>query len=214
MTLKIAYFQPTIILSDTVPPVEFSKIYNLVESAHQHPELNEADNPLLSVRGGTQIQLLPSDLNIDIAWLIKWFEEACCGYMELVSAQSGAEELKYVDPKIVSIWTIKQAPGDYQAIHHHPGGHISGNVYVTAPEYDDNSTPTDGNLYFRLPQPKDLTKFIMHDNWKYEGTPGTFVMFPSHIPHGVYPWKGTGARTVLAFDAILVPKQELLNGQS
>ena len=92
MALKIAYFQPTILLSDTVPPVEFSKIYNLVESAHQHEELNDAGNPTLSVRGGQQIQLFPNDLGIDISWLTKWFEEACRGYMELVIAQSGTDE--------------------------------------------------------------------------------------------------------------------------
>jgi hypothetical protein len=214
MALKIAYFQPTILLSDTVPPVEFSKIYNLVESAHQHEELNDAGNPTLSVRGGQQIQLFPNDLGIDISWLTKWFEEACRGYMELVIAQSGTDELKYVDPKVTSVWTIRQSQGDYQAMHHHPGGHISGNVYITAPDYDDDKTVTDGNIYFRLPQSKDVTKFVMHDSWKYEGDPGTFVVFPSHIPHTVYPWKGTGFRTVLAFDAMLVPKPELLNGQS
>ena len=214
MALKIAYFQPTILLSDTVPPVEFSKIYNLVESAHQHEELNDAGNPTLSVRGGQQIQLFPNELGIDISWLTKWFEEACRGYMELVIAQSGTDELKYVDPKVTSVWTIRQSQGDYQAMHHHPGGHISGNVYITAPDYDDDKTVTDGNIYFRLPQSKDVTKFVMHDSWKYEGDPGTFVVFPSHIPHTVYPWKGTGFRTVLAFDAMLVPKPELLNGQS
>lgn len=214
MALKIAYFQPTIILSDTVPPVEFSKIYNLVESAHQHPELNDADNPALSIKGGVQIQLYPNELGIDIGWLVKWFEEACRGYMELVIAQSGTEELKYVEPKVVSVWTIRQSQGDYQAMHHHPGGHISGNVYVTAPEFWEDKKPTDGNIYFRLPQPKDITKFVMHDGWKYEGDPGTFVVFPSHIPHTVYPWQGTGFRTVLAFDAVLVPKKELLDGQS
>ena len=214
MTLKIAYFQPVVLAIDQIPPVEFSKIYNLVESAHQHEELNDAGNPTLSVRGGQQIQLFPNDLGIDISWLTKWFEEACRGYMELVIAQSGTDELKYVDPKVTSVWTIRQSQGDYQAMHHHPGGHISGNVYITAPDYDDDKTVTDGNIYFRLPQSKDVTKFVMHDSWKYEGDPGTFVVFPSHIPHTVYPWKGTGFRTVLAFDAMLVPKPELLNGQS
>jgi len=38
-------------------------------------------------------------------------------------------------------------------------------------------------------------------------------MFPSYLPHTVYPWKGSGNRTVMAFDAILLPKDEV-NGQS
>jgi hypothetical protein len=214
MALKIAYFQPIILLQDTVPPVEFSKIYNLVESAHQHTELNDSENPLLSIKGGKQVQVYPNELGVDVGWLIKWFEEACQGYIELVIAQSGTDELKYVEPKVTSIWTIRQTEGDYQAMHHHPGGHISGNVYVTAPAYEDDKKNVDGNIYFRLPQPKDLTKFMMHDSWKHDGDPGTFVIFPSYLPHTVYPWKGAGYRTVLAFDAMLVPKQELLNGQT
>ena len=213
MALKIAYFQPIILLQDTVPPVEFSKIYNLVESAHQHENLNDSDNPSLSIRGGSQIQIFPNDLGIDVTWLTNWFEEACRAYLELVIAQSGTDELKYVDPKVTSIWTIRQTEGDYQAMHHHPGGHISGNVYVTAPAYDEHRKSTDGSIYFRLPHPKDVTKFTMHDSWKHDGDPGTFVVFPSYLPHTVYPWKGAGHRTVLAFDAVLMPKQELLDGQ-
>jgi hypothetical protein len=48
----------------------------------------------------------------------------------------------------------------------------------------------------------------MNDVWKYTPTPGTVVVFPSHLPHTVYPWKGIGHRTVMAFDAILVPKEQ------
>lgn len=35
MTFKIAYFTPTIIAADQVPPVEFSKLFNLDEEV-QH----------------------------------------------------------------------------------------------------------------------------------------------------------------------------------
>jgi hypothetical protein len=59
-----------------------------------------------------------------------------------------------------------------------------------------------------MPFTKDVSKFIMTDTWKYNPTPGTMILFPSYLPHTVYPWKGTGHRTVMAFDAILVPKEE------
>jgi hypothetical protein len=48
----------------------------------------------------------------------------------------------------------------------------------------------------------------MNDTWKYSPTPGTVIVFPSHLPHTVYPWQGEGHRTVMAFDARLVPKDE------
>jgi hypothetical protein len=73
---------------------------------------------------------------------------------------------------------------------------------------EENSKPSDSQILFRLPATKDISKFVMNDVWKYTPTPGTVVVFPSHLPHTVYPWKGIGHRTVMAFDAILVPKEQ------
>jgi hypothetical protein len=208
MTLKVAYFQPTVLAIDQIPPVEFSKIYSLAESLHGRPDLNDADNPLISIRGGQQIQVYPNQININVDWLVAWLESICQGYMEIITSQSGTEELKYCKPKIVSIWTIRQYEGDYQEMHTHPGGHLSGNMYISAPELEENSQPSDSQILFRLPATKDISKFVMNDVWKYTPTPGTVVVFPSHLPHTVYPWKGNGHRTVMAFDAILVPKEQ------
>jgi hypothetical protein len=208
MSLKVAYFQPTVLAIDQVPPVEFSQIFSLSEMLHGHPELNDADNPFISIRGGQQIQVYPNQLNIDVSWLVKWIENICTGYMEIITAQSGTEDLKLCKPVITSIWTIRQTQGDYQELHTHPGGNISGNIYITAPDLDEDMSPTDGNVAFRLPQTRDVGKFIMTDNWKYKPTPGTVIVFPSHLPHTVYPWKGKGNRTVMAFDVRIVPKNE------
>jgi hypothetical protein len=93
-------------------------------------------------------------------------------------------------------------------MHSHPGGNLSGNIYISAPELVQNSKPSDSQISFRLPVTKDITKFVMNDTWKYNPTPGTVIVFPSHLPHMVYPWKGNGHRTVMAFDAKLVPKDE------
>ena len=213
MTLKVAYFQPTVIAIDNVPSVEFSKIYSLTEMLHTHPELNDGSNPLISARGGQQIQVYPNELNMDVSWLVTWLETLCQGYMEIITQQSGTEELKFCKPKVTSIWTIQQFEGDYQEMHCHPGGHLSGNIYISAPEMAPNSKPSDSQVLFRLPQSKDISKFIMQDVWKYSPTPGTVIVFPSQIPHTVYPWKGTGPRTVMAFDAILLPKEDA-SGQS
>ena len=189
MTLKVAYFQPTILAIDQIPPVEFSKIYSLAETLHNQPHLNDADNPAISIRGGQQIQIYPNKLGLDVSWLTTWLETICQGYMELITAQSGATELKYCKPVVVS------------------------NMYISAPELDENSKPSDSKILFRLPQTKDIGKFIMNDTWKYDPTPGTVILFPSHVPHTVYPWKGQGHRTVMAFDVRLVAKDDT-SGQS
>jgi uncharacterized protein (TIGR02466 family) len=208
MSLKIAYFQPTVLAIDTVPPVEYSKIYSLAQELHSHPELNDSMNPFISIRGGQQIQVYPNELNIDVGWLVKWLESIANGYMEIISQQSGTEELKLCKPVVTSVWTIQQTDGQYQELHTHPGGNLSGNIYITAPEFAANSEPSDGHIAFRLPETRDVTKFIMNDTWKYAPTPGTVILFPSHLPHTVYPWHGTGTRTVMAFDIRLVPKEQ------
>jgi hypothetical protein len=127
--------------------------------------------------------------------------------MEIINQQSGTEELKFCKPVVTSIWTIRQYEGDYQEMHTHPGGNLSGNMYISAPELALGSLPSDSQISFRMPVTKDITKFVMNDTWKYSPAPGTVVIFPSHLPHTVYPWKGSGHRTVMAFDARLVVKE-------
>ncbi len=208
MTLKVAYFAPTVMALDEIPPGTFSQIYNLSDTLHSHPELNDSGNPTISIRGGQQIQVYPNELELDVSWLVKYLEEICVGYMELVSAQSGTEELKYCKPIVNSIWTIRQGPGQYQEMHSHPAGNLSGNIYIQTPDLELDSLPSDGQVLFRMSQTKDITKFIMNDTWKFTPQQGMVVLFPSHIPHTVYPWRGTGYRTVMAFDAVLRPKDE------
>lgn len=208
MTLKIAYFQPTVLAIDDIAPVTFSKIYNLAQQLHSHPELNDSKNPFISIRGGQQIQVYPNQLNLDVNWLVTYLEGMCEGYMEIVAQQSGTDDLRMCKPVITSIWTIQQEDGQYQELHSHPGGHLSGNMYIEVPEYDDESHPSDGQVVFRLPHTRDVSKFVMNDTWRYTPREGTIILFPSHIPHTVYPWHGKGHRTIMAFDAILRPRDE------
>ena len=125
MTMKVAYFQPVVVAMDSVPPVQYSKLFNLCEQLHQHPELNDNGDPALSIRGGQQIQIYPNQLNLDVSWLVAWIEQVCLGYMELVTQQSGTIDLTLCKAVVNSIWTIEQGPGDYQEMHSHPGGHLS-----------------------------------------------------------------------------------------
>jgi hypothetical protein len=209
MKLKIGYFQPVVMFTDSVPPVQFSKMFNLAQDLHNNPEWASSIESNGYLCGGQTVNIYPEQQHPhDVSWLVQWLEEVCSAYMEMVTQQSGAEDLKYCIPWITSIRTIKQQSDDYQEMHSHPGGNISGNIYIDAPTYSDDKLPTDGQLLFRLPQTRDVSKFIMADTWKYDPEPGTMVLFPSYVPHTVYPWKGTGSRIVLAFDAILKPRSE------
>jgi hypothetical protein len=218
MALKIAYFSPTVIAVDDIPPVTFSQIYQLADMLHSQPQLDDGGNPFISIRGGRQVQVYPNAVELDVTWLVTYLESICQGYMEIITHQSGANDLELCKPVITSIWTIRQTEGQYQELHTHPAGNISGNIYITAPDLQEGSAASDSQLQFRLPQTRDINRFVMVDTWKYTPTPGTVILFPSHLPHTVYPWKGEGHRTVMAFDARLVPKDEvvrkIVDGQS
>jgi len=198
--MKVAYFQPIIVAAGPTPPADFVKIYNLAEAVHSQTTAQE-------------VQLYPTEAGVDYGWLVTLIEEMCKGYMDLVSTQSVTQDLEYCEPKVVNIRTVKQLSGDYMEMHTHPAGNLSGHVYTSVPEYGPGKKATDGILLLRLPQTRDLTKFVMQDTWKFQPEPGTFVLFPSHIPHSVSPWQGQGSRTLLAFDVILVAK-DINDGQS
>lgn len=205
MAFKVAYFAPTIIAADQVPPVEFSNLFNLTTQLHLHPELHEADNPFVSVIGGSHIQIYPAKVELEIAWLITWLESVCQEYMDLVTTQTGTTDLTICKPVITNIWTTQQTSGNYQTMHSHLGSNISGNIYISTPTLDPASNLTDGQFVLKMPQIKDISRFVMQDTWKTDTAPGTFVVFPSCLPHLTYPWKGTGTRTVVSFEASIVP---------
>jgi hypothetical protein len=93
-------------------------------------------------------------------------------------------------------------------MHSHLGSHLSGNIYLSAPELATASNTSDGKFVLKLPQSKDISRFIMQESWQTDPTPGTFVLFPSSLSHTVYPWKGNGHRTVVSFEVVLVPIEE------
>jgi len=203
--MKFAYVNPTIVAVDDIPEETFNSLQLVVDQAHNHPEFNDEGDPGISIRGGQQIQLLPSqfDLNIDI--LKNYVEQQCQEYLDKIMTVTGRTELVPVKPVLVSAWTIKQSSGDYQVLHSHDA-HISGNIYLDVPEETENSKNLDGCLEFRFPVIKNPSKFILTDSWTVTPQKGKMVLFPSYLPHTVYPWKGNGHRIILAWDVKLVDK--------
>jgi len=191
---------------ETIPEPLFKSFKAMVDTAHTKTELNDEGTPAISIRGGQQIQLLPNEFGLDIAVLKEFIEANCRIYLNSVLSQSGRNDLNVYDPILISAWTIKQSPGDYQALHTHEA-HISGNIYIEVPELDTNSKSSDAQLEFRLPVIRNPANFIFMDQWRYTPEQATMVIFPSYVPHTVYPWNGKGNRTVLAWDVKLVPKK-------
>ena len=64
----------------------------------------------------------------------------------------------------------------------------------------------DANIEFRLPVIRNPAHFVFTDQWRFKPEPLKMILFPSYIPHTVYPWKGQGSRTILAWDVKLIAK--------
>jgi hypothetical protein len=201
--MKYAYFNPTVFAVEDVPPDLFVQLESIVTQAHQHAELNDEGDPNISIRGGQQIQILPNEFNIDISPLKSYVEKISDEYFYSVLQVNGQNELNTYKSTLVSAWTIKQIEGDYQALHSHES-HISGNIYIDVPDLAENSKSSDGNLEFKIPIIKNPGTFHFVDSWRFKPQVMKMVVFPSHISHVVYPWKGQGCRTILAWDVKLV----------
>jgi hypothetical protein len=178
----------------------------MVEEAHKHIQFNDEGNPAISIRGGQQIQLVPNQFGLDTQTLKDFIEDRCKAYIDNLSKVSGVNDLNGFEPQLISAWTIKQKEGDYQALHNHEA-HLSGNIYIDVPDMDSGSKPSDANIEFRFPIIRNPAHFMFTDQWRFKPEVMKMVMFPSHIPHTVYPWKGTGERTILAWDVRLLSKK-------
>lgn len=201
--MKFAYLNPTLFAVDDISIETFDHLKNIVEIAHSKKEFNDAGDKKISVRGGQQIQLLPNRFGLDISAIKSFVESRCKVYLQtLMSTNGNAEEYPY-EPCLVSAWTIRQGPGDYQALHSHEA-HISGNIYIDVPILDPTSHPSDSQIEFRIPIVRNPATFHFVDQWRFSPVAGKMIIFPSHVPHTVYPWQGQGSRTILAWDVKLV----------
>jgi len=203
--MKFAYFNPTVLAVEDVPTDIFTQLQAMVDEAHKSSEHNDEGNPLISIRGGQQIHLAPNKLGIDTTVLKNFVEAACTKYIEQMVNVSGVNDLNGFVPTLISAWTIKQQQGDYQALHNHEA-HISGNIYIDVPYLAEDAKKSDNQIEFRFPVVRNPAHFIFTDQWRFKPEIMKMVVFPSHIPHTVYPWKGEGNRTILAWDVRLMSK--------
>tara|TARA_X000000950_G_C13834508_1_gene627582 strand:- start:336 stop:947 length:612 start_codon:yes stop_codon:yes gene_type:complete len=203
--MKFAYFNPTVMAVDDVTAEQYSKLREIVNTAHEHSEHNDEGNPDISIRGGQQVQVVPNEFKLDTSFLSQYIEERCQAYIDNVIKTSGVGDLYGYKPVLVSAWTIKQTSGDYQSLHNHEA-HISGNIYMDVPLLDEGSKSSDANIEFRLPVIRNPAHFVFTDQWRFKPEPLKMILFPSYIPHTVYPWKGQGSRTILAWDVKLIAK--------
>lgn len=197
--MKVNIFNPVAIGKVYIDENMFNKLDRLSLDLLSNGSLEEdyPVNDYLTLRGGEQRRVWPGN-----DWVKGWIESQAREYQEKMYHQSGSGSLDLY-PRLINAWTITQPENSYQVTHTHPYGHISGNLYLETPVFDKNSSETDGCISFTLERSPDVqsSRFV-----HVAPENGMMLVFPSWLPHQVYPWKGSGQRRVIAWDCQLLPQ--------
>jgi uncharacterized protein (TIGR02466 family) len=101
----------------------------------------------------------------------------------------------------LSAWVNVNRSGEFNKLHVHPGSTWSGTYYV---DTGDPVDPAGGTpLHLFDPCQGRNTSFLPHevpDSIFIHPKPGLMVLFPSYVPHMVFPHSGSGARISIAFN--------------
>jgi uncharacterized protein (TIGR02466 family) len=102
-------------------------------------------------------------------------------------------------------WAVLYRAGDAQGLHVHPGAHISGVYYVSAPPVAmERGEP--GKISFYDPRPRAHMNQLAYQGTRHREppVPGDMVLFPSYLEHSVTAFQGEGLRICIAFNAQLM----------
>lgn len=100
----------------------------------------------------------------------------------------------------VSAWANVNRGGDFNKVHVHPGSTWSGTYYVDTGDPPDGGGGTPLHL-FDPSLGRSMTLATLVPSSVYiNPKPGLMVLFPSYLPHMVFPHDGAGARISIAFN--------------
>jgi len=138
--------------------------------------------------------------------LRRFFEDVCKGYVKMVYSNSPLPKKKYNDPTIElkDFWVVSQYKNEYNPAHYHTNCTISGVLYLKVPPIEQRviygkDQITDGCIewIYNAPHPGTMD-FGAHRQFPKEGD---LWLWPSKLPHVVYPFCDDGERRSIAFNA-------------
>jgi uncharacterized protein (TIGR02466 family) len=107
------------------------------------------------------------------------------------------------DIKLGNFWFNVNSRGNYNSLHNHRGGIISGVLYILVP--DDNCggisfDRTDSELQYYLPQTLTEHNPFIASNFTLQPKEGKLIMFPSWFRHMVQPSQSRNSRISMSFN--------------
>ena len=121
--------------------------------------------------------------------------------------------------KFESMWVVSQKDNEYNPLHLHGTGCVSGVLYLKIPEYlpdrkkktsKTRSRTTDGALEFV--NNACLDGRFASGICSFNPEPGELYLFTGYQPHQVYPFRsvdGKGERRSVSFNADYITKEKL-----
>jgi len=103
-------------------------------------------------------------------------------------------------------WGINMREGDVNTQPVHPNAKVSGTYYIAIPPMtpeQQNQLKPEGAIVFTDPRPRAHMNRIPNQTSEITmpPKPGQMILFPSYYEHFVLPFRGSGVRTCIAFNA-------------
>ena len=96
-------------------------------------------------------------------------------------------------------WVNVNRSGNFNKVHVHPGSTWSGTYYVDIGDPVDPEVSTPLHLFDPCGKSTFLSSVVQDSVYIYP-KPGLMVLFPSYVPHMVFPHDGKSARISIAFN--------------
>ena len=158
-----------------------------------------------SVRGGSQLSLQSAELQRPlIGLLFRSIDVAIQRYIIALSA--GTDPLRMRNTRraaLTGAWSIRLRSGGHHVDHVHPHGWVSSACYIALPPtIGDGKTGRAGWLRFGRPGVKTLP--VLDADHFVQPRPGSLILFPAYMWHGVEPFESDQPRLSVAFDVVPV----------
>lgn len=100
----------------------------------------------------------------------------------------------------LSAWANVNRSGDFNHVHVHPASTWSGTYYVDAGEPSDSDRGAPLHLFDPCQGRSMAFLRTLPSSVYVHPKPGLMVLFPSYVPHMVFPHNGSSARISIAFN--------------
>jgi uncharacterized protein (TIGR02466 family) len=156
-----------------------------------------------SVRGGSQLPLKSSALSLPT--LRALFESiARAAERHLARVGRGSDPFRSRNSgrmRVTGAWSVRLSSGGHHTDHVHQQGWLSAAFYVAVPP-DMRRAERPHAGWLRLGRPGIATRPALSPDRFVEPGPGTVVLFPAYMWHGVEPFESERPRLSVALDAL------------